>query len=138
VKILSLGWGVQSFTLAAMVALGELEPIDYAIHADTTHESQLTYEFADRWRGWLKERGVEVITVKPETKVTNVVITVGNGGVAIPAYTIGDGKDGQLHRQCTGEWKIKPMRRHIQSIRSGDKIEQWIGISLDEYQRMKM
>jgi hypothetical protein len=26
-KILSLGWGVQSFTLAAMVALGELPPI---------------------------------------------------------------------------------------------------------------
>ena len=32
-KIISLGWGVQSFTLAAMVALGELEPVDFAIHA---------------------------------------------------------------------------------------------------------
>ena len=30
-KVISLGWGVQSFTLAAMVALGELEPVDYAI-----------------------------------------------------------------------------------------------------------
>jgi hypothetical protein len=31
---ISLGWGVQSFTLAAMVALGELPPVDVAIHAD--------------------------------------------------------------------------------------------------------
>ena len=48
-KAISLGWGVQSFTLAAMSALGELEPVDVAIHADTTHESKLTYEFAARW-----------------------------------------------------------------------------------------
>ena len=48
-KVISLGWGVQSFTLAAMVALGELEPVDYAIHADTTHESILTYRFAEKW-----------------------------------------------------------------------------------------
>jgi len=36
-RVLSLGWGVQSWTLAAMIALKELPPIDYAIHADTTH-----------------------------------------------------------------------------------------------------
>jgi len=134
-KVLSLGWGVQSFTLAAMVALGELEPIDYAIHADTTHESQLTYEFADRWRGWLKERGVEVVTVKP--KSAKVVISIGNGGIAIPAYTIGERKNGQLHRQCTGDWKIMSMRRWIQAHRNKEPVEQWIGISWDESQRMK-
>jgi len=42
-KILNLRWGIQSFTLAAMAALGELEPIDAAIHADTTHERNATY-----------------------------------------------------------------------------------------------
>ena len=45
-KTISLGWGVQSFTLAAMVALGDLEPVDVAIHADTTHEASGTYAFA--------------------------------------------------------------------------------------------
>ena len=35
-KILSLGWGVQSFTLAAMAALDEIEKPAAAIHADTT------------------------------------------------------------------------------------------------------
>ncbi len=62
-KIISLGWGVQSFTLAAMVALGELEPVDAAVHADTTHESILTYQFAERWTPWLVERGVKVVKV---------------------------------------------------------------------------
>lgn len=70
-KALSLGWGVQSFTLAAMVALGDLEPVDVAIHADTTHESKLTYEFAARWTPWLEERGVRVVTVaNPTVRIT--------------------------------------------------------------------
>ena len=53
-KILSLGWGVQSFTLAAMAALGEIEPVDFAIHADTRHEFSGTYEFAKTWTPWLE------------------------------------------------------------------------------------
>lgn len=135
-KIISLGWGVQSFTLAAMVALGELEPVDYAIHADTTHESQLTYEFADHWREWLKERGVEVVTVKPTESKLEAFNDY--GGVFIPAFTRSDtGSDGQLRRQCTGNWKIAPMRRWIQEHRNGALVEQWIGISWDESQRMK-
>lgn len=134
-KVLSLGWGVQSFTLASMVALGELEPIDYAIHADTTHESQLTYEFADRWTDWLKKRGVDVKTVKPSKNKLDAFNQY--GGVFIPAYTQSLRGDGQLRRQCTGDWKIAPMRRLIQELRNGEQVEQWIGISLDEVQRMK-
>jgi len=42
-KILSLGWGVQSMTIAVMAALGDIEPVDYAIHSDTTHERTDTY-----------------------------------------------------------------------------------------------
>jgi len=60
-KIISLGWGVQSFTLAVMVALGDLEPVDAAIHADTTHEKTATYEFAKRWTPWLEEHGTKVL-----------------------------------------------------------------------------
>ena len=48
-RIISLGWGVQSFTLAAMAALGETEKVGAAIHADTTHEASGTYEFARQW-----------------------------------------------------------------------------------------
>jgi len=66
-KVLSLGWGVQSFTIAAMIALGELEPIDFAIHADTLHESQLTYEFIARWSPWLEDHNLSIKTVKNPT-----------------------------------------------------------------------
>lgn len=167
-KIISLGWGVQSFTLAAMVALGELEPVDYAIHADTTHEFSGTYEFAAKWTPWLAERGVRVVTVaNKENRVTGSRFT---GEVHIPAFmlvseqvpvydTIEEWDDstqsfvtyqttriigyknreinGQTHRQCTGHWKIEPMRRWIQANRNKEPVEQWLGISLDEYQRMR-
>ena len=71
IKVLSLGWGVQSFTLAAMVALGEFEQVDLAINADTTHEVSWTYTFAEKYTPWLQERGVKVETVKPDPKKLN-------------------------------------------------------------------
>lgn len=127
-RIISLGWGTQSFTLAAMVALGELPPVDAAVHSDTTHERAATYEFAERWTLWLEERGVRVVTVKaPDTELVDRW-----GGVMIPAYT-----DGLIRRQCTLHWKIKPVKRWLQANRKGEKVEQLIGISLDEFQRMK-
>jgi hypothetical protein len=134
-KIISLGWGVQSFTLAAMVALGELEPVDYALHADTTHEFSGTYAFAKRWTPWLEERGVRVVTVNPKHSDP---LDNGYGAQDAPYYTLNVlGEAGQGKRQCTTQWKIYPMRRYIQAHRNGEPIEQWLGISLDEYQRMK-
>jgi len=47
-RIISLGWGVQSFALAAMVAKGVLPKVDAAVHADTVHERRETYELAER------------------------------------------------------------------------------------------
>lgn len=141
-KIISLGWGVQSFTLAAMVALGELEPVDFAIHADTRHESQLTYLFVYRWKGWLEERGLKVVTVHPSHSDP---LNNGYGQQDAPYYTLDvQGNSGQGKRQCTTQWKINPMRRYISQFvkdsgetKSPGIIEQWIGISLDEFQRMK-
>ena len=133
---LSLGWGVQSFTLAAMVALGDLEPVDVAIHADTTHEASGTYDFAAHWTPWLEQRGVRVVTVvdkRPEI-VTNRV----GGKIFIPSFTATPSANGgQLRRQCTQRWKIAPMRRWLQANRNGAHVEQWLGISLDEFQRVK-
>ena len=69
-KILSLGWGVQSWTLAAMAALDEIPKPDYAVHADTTHEMEGTYSHAKKWTPWLEERGIPVVTVQAsQTKV---------------------------------------------------------------------
>ena len=135
-RAISLGWGVQSFTLAAMSALGDLEPVDMAIHADTTHESKLTYEFAARWTPWLEERGVRVVTVHPS--YTGVTVDRNGGETWLPAFTDTPSTNGgMLRRQCTNRWKVQPLRRWLQANRNGQQVEQWLGISLDEFQRMK-
>ena len=142
--VLSLGWGVQSFTIAAMVALGELPPIDAAIHADTTHESQGTYEHARRWTPWLRDRQVNVITVQGN-RTQIIQKEWGKGSVMIPAFTAAreDGSHGQLKRQCTRIWKIDPIRRHIRKMLPAKRrlrpgiVECWQGISLDEFTRMR-
>lgn len=128
-RIISLGWGVQSFTLAAMSALDDLPRVDAAIHADTTHERADTYTFAQKWAPWLEERGVHVVTVSASTAAARVW-----RGEMIPAYT---GAGGVAFRTCTQRWKIHPMRQWIQANRNGEQVEQWLGISLDEIQRAK-
>ena len=65
--VISSGWGVQSMCMQGMVAFGELEPITAAIHADTGHERQATYEFAARWTPWLEDHGVHIVTVSNPT-----------------------------------------------------------------------
>ena len=128
---LSLGWGVQSFTMTAMSALGDLPRVDAAIHADTTHERSDTYTFAERWTPWLEEHGVKVVTVKAHNKVEALD---NYGGCMIPAYI--DSK-GTFNRQCTSIWKRAPIRKWIQANREGQPVELWLGISLDEAARMK-
>ena len=135
-RSLSLGWGVQSFTLAAMVALGDLEPVDVAIHADTTHEASGTYAFAKRWTPWLEDHDVRVVTVRD----TSARITTDREGgkIWIPVFTATPSANGgMLRRQCTHRWKIRPMRKWLQANRQGWPVEQWLGISMDEIQRMK-
>jgi len=131
---LSLGWGVQSFTLAAMAALGEIEQPDVAIHADTTHEASGTYAFAQQWTPWLEEHGVRVVTVTRDLRPDPLNV---RGGIDIPAYTETE-NGGMIRKQCTHDWKRRPIRQWLQSNRNRHQpVEQWLGISLDEIQRMK-
>lgn len=141
-RVLSLGWGVQSWTIAAMTALGELPPLDYAVHA-STFDGKATRKFAAEHTPWLRERGVNVVEVRlaPEDLVEAVVPPQWSDSVMIPAFTRSiEGADGQMKRQCTSLWKIRATRQFarskVTSIRVG-AIEQVMGISLDEWQRMR-
>jgi hypothetical protein len=138
-KVLSMGWGVQTWTLAAMMALDEHPRADYLVFADTHHEGQGTYAFAREWTPWLGEHGLLVVTVE----ATNADVIRGLA-VMIPAYTVEGISQGQIRRQCTGDWKIAPIRHFIREelARRGAKatpgaVECWAGISLDEWQRMR-
>ena len=143
---LSLGWGVQSWTIAAMAALRELPMINMAIHADTGHEASETYAFAKRWTTWLGEHGVKVVTVQnPETELLklNTQGSKSKYSIAPPAYTLqlANGEQGQIKRECTDNWKIRPIRRHLRTFLPKrpppGAVDCWQGISLDEWQRMR-
>lgn len=134
-RVISLGWGVQSFALAAMAALGDIESVDAAIHADTTHERGATYAFAERWTPWLEARGVRVVTII--SVQAQPVQIVASQWTDIPAFTTDGQSQGQLRRQCTGSWKVHEIRRWLQANRNKQPVTQLLGISLDEWHRAK-
>lgn len=146
-RTLSLGWGVQSWTLAAMAAVGEVEPFDFAIHSDTTFERQETYRFTEQWTQWLQDRGLPVITVS-DPRATHIMkksSTSEGTYTLMPIFTLAqDGSKGQLRRQCTSRWKIEPLHKWLSGelarrsiTKSNGAIVQALGISMDEWQRMK-
>jgi hypothetical protein len=136
---ISLGWGVQSTTLAVMAATGKLEA-DAVIHADTTHEHAATYEFAQKMMPWLAERGVNVITTKASDDELAPVSRVKSTGAPVlypPVYGL---PKTQISRQCTDRWKIRPVRRTLRSLPGFSEkrgVVLMLGISLDEWHRAK-
>jgi hypothetical protein len=139
-RVLSLGWGVQSWTLAAMIALKEIEPIDLAIHSDTTHEASGTYAHAEKWTPWLEEHGVKVVTVQSSDTYQTLDSTITS--VLIPAFTLNQkGVSGQVRRQCTNRWKIMPIRKHLRTLLppnpKAGAVQLITGISWDEATRIR-
>lgn len=144
-RVLSLGAGVQSSTLALMSAAGELDKVDCAIFADTQWEPASTYAYLD----WL----ASVLTF-PLKRVTagslreHIIESTGGGPFrGPPFFTRGaDGSVGILRRQCTREFKITPIHQEIRRMLGLEKgqraagrylVELWTGISTDEASRMK-
>lgn len=144
-RILSLGWGVQSWTLAAMIAKGVMPPVDFMVSADTTWEHEHTYALAKTWTPWLTSLGQNVVTVKSDRTGVIEKWESEKEGIMAPIFTLTpDGSEGQLGRQCTGTWKIDPIRRFVASqlvLRGLKKTPGVVtmvqGISLDEFQRMR-
>ena len=143
INILSLGAGVQSTTMALMAAHGELTPMpDYAIFADTGAEPWHVYDQLD----FLEEALPFPVLRVMEGQGLNAAIR-GDGRLATPPFFT-ESKDGggMLWRQCTSEYKVKPIERKIRELlglKKGQRAPQeiavtvWMGISSDEVQRMK-
>ena len=175
-RVLSLGAGVQSTTLALMAALGEIGPMpDCAIFADTGWEPRAVYEHL----AWLRSPNVLPFPVhivsagdlradllagargERWASIPAFTRTVTPAGAELPVYDADENGDlvavgsrvvptervgvGMIRRQCTGDYKIAPIRRKVRELlgiagRRSPKVpvaEQWIGISLDEVLRMK-
>lgn len=150
-RILNLGGGVQSTTLYLMALRGEVDPIDCAIFADLGEEPRSVYAHME----WLKSLGGPTIHVVSAGLLGNDIIhginSTGQAMVfskskdrvaSIPAFTAqNEGEPiGKIRRQCTSEYKIRPIenfiRRTLLGLAKGQRIKsnltQLFGISLDE------
>ena len=142
-RVLSLGAGVQSTTVALLAVHGLIEPVEHAIFADTQIENQATYQHLKR-----------LIPIMEKAGIKTHIVTVGNlGGIAlksnynpIPSYL--NGASVSLgRRQCTYQHKIRPIvakQRELIGLQKGQRwkpengnIINLMGISVDEIQRAK-
>jgi hypothetical protein len=143
-RVLSLGAGVQSTTLALMASRGDVGPMpDCAIFADTGAEPAAVYRHLD----WLeRELPFPVHRVSAGNLRDEIVgaMAGSNRMDARPPFFTASG--GLLRRQCTQDFKIVPIIRKVRELiglAKGQRaprvpvVEQWIGISMDEAIRMK-
>ena len=134
IRVLSLGAGVQSTTLALMAAHGDIEAPDCAIFADTQWEPRSVYEHLD----WLRSPGLLPFPVYVVTAGDiRETIARPNRFDPIPWHV----ESGMGRRQCTKEFKLYPIRRKVRELLGGktprDGCEMWLGISRDEAHRIK-
>lgn len=142
IRVLSLGAGVQSSTLALMVARGELPPVDCAIFSDTGWEPKAVYE----WLDWLETQlpfPVHRVSAG-NIRADAIAKTNSTGGrfASIPWFTLSPhGKAGMGRRQCTAEYKLRPLQKKVVELMGGKRpkggCEMLVGISMDEVWRMK-
>lgn len=156
-RILSLGVGVQSTTLAFMAARGELGPKpDLAIFADTGAEPQHVYDYLAYLEPLLPFPVVRVSAGNLEADILAGQNTTSHDWCAIPAFLENEaGETAMLRRQCTQEYKLhaiiqavrgllglrprQSIRHHLRLKRAEPTpplVEMWIGISTDEIVRL--
>lgn len=149
-EILSLGGGIQSSTIFLMSCRGELPKLDAAVFADTGWELPETYTTICFLAAEGSKSGVPVYIESQGNIKTDTLAGVNSTGqlfATMPFFlTNQNGTPGQLRRQCTNEYKIKPVNRCIKRRILGLKPRQrapyhainlWYGISTDEIRRIR-
>lgn len=146
VRILSLGAGVQSTVLALKACNGDLPGLDAAIFADTGWEPPTVYEQVDRLAAELARADIGFHRVS-SGDLRSDTLDPDHRFVSVPYFTKNaDGSDGMGRRQCTSEYKLKPIKKKVRQILGyphptpvprGVYAEQWIGFSTDEIHRVR-
>lgn len=143
-RLLSLGAGIQSTALALLSAEGKLPRVDGAVFADTGWEPREVYNHLGRLDSVLTEAGIPVHRVSVGN-IRDDALNPAHRFASMPLYVKNlDGGDGMIRRQCTSEYKLKPikeMTRHLLGAPVGTRVkkglwaETWVGISTDERDR---
>jgi len=146
-RVLSLGAGVQSTTLALMIEKGEVPMVDCAIFADVGAEPQLVYDHLE----YLKTQLSYPVYKVQWRNLKEDIISASKGeftAFTAPFFSknIETDKKSMLRRQCTGDYKIKPLQQKVRELLGYNKgervakdthVEMLMGISWDELQRQK-
>lgn len=144
-RVISLGAGVQSTTMALMAAAGELQPMpDAAVFADTGWEPAAVYKHLDWLRSGVLPFPVHIVR---NGNIREALTGTEKGRyAAVPFFLKTDSPErGMGRRQCTHEYKLKPLHWKWRELLGKDRrqrippgtVEVWIGISTDEAYRMK-
>lgn len=145
-RVLSLGAGVQSTTLALLAVEGKLSKPDAAIFADTGWEPAAVYEHLNRLEVVMTAAGIPLHRVSAGN-IRIDALDPGHRFASMPLFIRNtDGGEGMARRQCTSEYKLKPIKAKVREllgyphpipIPRGVWAEQWIGFSTDEIGRVR-
>lgn len=147
IRVLSFGAGVQSTTLLRMAINGDIEPVAHAVFSDTGWEPKAVYEHMKKTRIEAERAGIEFHVVS-SGNIRSDSLDPNKRFASMPLHVRGrDAKSNGVlaRRQCTSEYKLKPLlekQREIAGLKRGQRCKEHritsvIGISWDEYQRMK-
>lgn len=138
-RILSLGAGVQSSTLLRMSLCGELPPFDAVIFADTRWEPQSVYAHLELLAVECQRARVPLYRVSAGNLRADALARIHAAQMPVHVRRE-DGGRGMIRRQCTSNYKLRPIRRQVRALAVANgarHVWQAIGISLDEATRMK-
>lgn len=126
-RVLSMGAGVQ--TTAMLILYGDGHTYDYIIFADTGNEPPEVYGYIEKYlKPHAEKMGIPWITVKNKWNVSLQEYLEGHGSI----------KPVIINRQCTRDFKIRPINRFLRSRGAHFKHPAIvdIGFSLDESDRL--
>jgi len=133
VTVISYGGGVQS-TALVVLALSEQWRVDEIVHVDLMDaESPATREYVARFREWLQREHGRDITIIERNMYRDML---DNPGFTPVPWRARDGSF-MLSRQCTRQYKVAPLQRYLYDRYPGECIRLMLGISVDEYHRMR-
>lgn len=144
INVISLGAGKQSsyMLLNALDGKFEFRP-DLVVFSDTGCEPHYVYEYLEWLEDYIMTKyGMPIARVHKGNLMQDVIDYI-NGEKSrvsmLPLRLSGSG--GVMQRQCTFDYKIAPLRGFLQKYRKfyydNDRIRLWIGISLDEVERIR-
>lgn len=153
--ILAMGAGVQTTTILMMALNGNYRKPDAIIFADLGWEAPATYRNLTFLKHHARIAGIPFHTIhgkdiRQDALASNLYLEDRweSRWASMPLYSLKpDGHKGMLRRQCTLEYKIRPIDKFIRQRYLGlkknakcptDAVYLWLGISTDESRRSRI